>query len=174
MITTTVNVGDLVTRLIRSKLDVAPGMRQVATLIERIVKQRFDTSRDVRGRAFTPLYPRPENAQRRPLKKRGVLQASIRSSASATEARVGTPLLHARILNAGGRTRPHQIRPRAASVLAWTNSAGERIFAGSVQHPGSDIPEREFMALNELEVLRVKSVLEQQILRSLRRTAGGA
>lgn len=45
----------------------------------------------------------------------------------------------------GGTTRPHMIYPRKAEVLAFMGKSGDMVFAKSVSHPGSVMPERSFM-----------------------------
>jgi hypothetical protein len=65
----------------------------------------------------------------------------------------GLPYL--RIQEYGGVTRPHEILPRNASVLAFAmpgaaafksgSTSGDTVFAKSVQHPGSRMPERSFL-----------------------------
>lgn len=56
---------------------------------------------------------------------------------------VGVP--YARIHEFGGTTRPHVIRPRNASVLAFQKN-GQDVFARFVNHPGSKIPARPYLA----------------------------
>lgn len=59
---------------------------------------------------------------------------------------------YARIHELGGRTRPHMIYPRNALALRFM--IGERvIFAKSVNHPGSLIPKRSYLA-SSLEEMR--------------------
>jgi hypothetical protein len=49
------------------------------------------------------------------------------------------PVKYARILEEGGRTKPHVIKPVMANVLAF--QVGSRtVFAKKVNHPGSNIP----------------------------------
>lgn len=57
---------------------------------------------------------------------------------------VDTP--YASIQEFGGQTPPHVIIPRTASVLAFEGPAG-LVFAKSVNHPGSRIPERSYARL---------------------------
>lgn len=59
---------------------------------------------------------------------------------------------YARIHELGGRTRPHMIYPRNAMALRFM--IGDRvIFAKSVNHPGSVIPQRSYLA-SSLEEMR--------------------
>lgn len=52
---------------------------------------------------------------------------------------------YARIHEFGGTTRPHIIKPRNASVLAF-QAGGRNVFARFVNHPGSKIPARPYLA----------------------------
>lgn len=51
---------------------------------------------------------------------------------------------YAAIHEFGGRTKPHLIVPRKASVLAFP-VGGKTIFSMFVNHPGSNIPQRSYM-----------------------------
>lgn len=51
---------------------------------------------------------------------------------------------YGRIHELGGRTAPHVILPKKASVLAF-NWKGENVFFRRVNHPGSVFPERSYM-----------------------------
>lgn len=52
---------------------------------------------------------------------------------------------YAAIHEYGGVTAPHIIVPKKASVLAFAGQGGKTVFAKSVKHPGSKIPERSFL-----------------------------
>lgn len=45
----------------------------------------------------------------------------------------------------GGKTAPHVIEPKKASVLAFMGKGGSMVFARKVNHPGSKMPERSFL-----------------------------
>ena len=45
----------------------------------------------------------------------------------------------------GGKTAAHIIRPKKASVLRFWDKAGNKVFAKSVNHPGSVMPERSYL-----------------------------
>jgi hypothetical protein len=90
-----------------------------------------------------------------PGKMQAAVGTSMAESANAAEGTVyaeGLPYL--RIQEYGGVTRPHDIFPRTASVLAFPaagafgfsgSGATEMVFARHVHHPGSRIPERSYM-----------------------------
>jgi hypothetical protein len=66
------------------------------------------------------------------------------SSISAVVSSTGVP--YAEILEQGGRTAPHTIVPRVASVLAFEGASG-LVFAKRVNHPGSNFPARPYASL---------------------------
>jgi hypothetical protein len=45
----------------------------------------------------------------------------------------------------GGRTRPHEIKPRSGGFLVFKGRSGERVFARAVHHPGGRVPRHPFM-----------------------------
>jgi len=54
----------------------------------------------------------------------------------------GQWIAYAAILEYGGRTRPHMIYPKKASVLHFITKGGEEVFTKRVRHPGSVIEPR--------------------------------
>lgn len=60
---------------------------------------------------------------------------------------ISSSLPYARIHNQGGRTKPHVIKPRLRGVLRFANG-GTIYFAKAVNHPGSVIPQREFLGVS--------------------------
>jgi HK97 gp10 family phage protein len=97
----------------------------------------------------------------------GVLRSSINykveQSSTSVTATVGTNVKYAAINEFGGRTPPHEILPKKARALAFELN-GKTIFAMSVHHPGSKIPERSFLrsALKEMEP-RITEELERAV-----------
>lgn len=50
----------------------------------------------------------------------------------------------AALVEAGGRTKPHEIKAAEGGVLAWQGPSGT-LFARRVKHPGSQIPRNPFV-----------------------------
>lgn len=83
------------------------------------------------------------------------LGSTVTSNESGATGTVGVSgVAYARIQEYGGRTSPHVIRPKNASVLAFLSpgkigisKGGESamIFARVVNHPGSKMPERSYL-----------------------------
>ncbi len=76
----------------------------------------------------------------------GRLRRSIRPSKAAISgssivASIGSNVVYAGIHEFGGRTAPHEIRPRKGKALKFL-IGGRAIYARKVNHPGSLIPAR--------------------------------
>jgi phage gpG-like protein len=94
-------------------------------------------------------YIKNNKLQSSPLHHRsGKLQRSVHHQTTANTSfvigRVYAGAEYAAIHEYGGQTKPHIIKPKKAKVLAFSKG-GNTIFAKSVKHPGSKIPERSFM-----------------------------
>lgn len=78
---------------------------------------------------------------------------------------------YARIHEFGGQTRPHDIFPKNAQALAFT-VGGKKVFARSVRHPGSKIPERSYMrsSLGEMQLEIVRDI-RLAVIRSIKQGA---
>ncbi len=76
----------------------------------------------------------------------GRLRGSLRASPAEVSGQsvvsgIGSNVKYAAIHEFGGRTAPHEIRPKAGAALKF--QIGERtVFAKVVHHPGSEIPAR--------------------------------
>lgn len=73
---------------------------------------------------------------------------------------------YGRIIQEGGKTRPHTITPKKAPMLAFVVS-GRLVFAKSVNHPGSTFPPRPFLRINKD---RLAKAIDESIGRSVART----
>lgn len=85
------------------------------------------------------------------LQASGRLAASITASSDDTTARVGTNLVYGRIHQFGGRTRAHVIRAKNKKAL-YTPFGPRK----QVNHPGSVIPARPFLALTERDLRKIE------------------
>jgi phage gpG-like protein len=107
-------------------------------------------------------------AQRKDGRKNGVLflsgalSRSLRSVGANNESvAVTSALPYAAYQHAGGKTRPHVIKPKNG-VLRFGAGGGIR-FAAKVNHPGSTNPAREFVGFGRAE----ETQLEGDIVRYL-------
>lgn len=89
----------------------------------------------------------------------GRLASSFVSDSDAHSATVGTNVVYARIHNDGGKTKPHEIRPRYKKALAFNG-----IMRKLVKHPGSNIPARPFMTLTAADEEKILSATHAYLL----------
>lgn len=87
------------------------------------------------------------------------LRGSIVHRPSADDVTVGTNMVYAAIHQFGGRTRPHEIRPRKLNGALKFG----KVFAKRVSHPGSLMPARPFLGVGERE----RAAIESEILTHL-------
>lgn len=106
--------------------------------------------RTMRAEAISLVrYIQVNKLQSSPLHHRsGRLQGSIKQDVTnlgkSVLARIYTNVKYAKIHEYGGSTPPHTIVPKTAKALRFT-VGGNTVFAKSVNHPGSKMPERSFM-----------------------------
>jgi phage gpG-like protein len=94
------------------------------------------------------------------LQRSGRLAASITPSHDATSASVGTNLVYAAIQHFGGQTKPHVILPKNGKALHFGG-----IFARRVNHPGSKIPARPYLALTNTDNLAIEEAMSNYLRR---------
>ncbi|KZE34173.1 phage virion morphogenesis protein [Crenobacter luteus] len=146
-------------RLEQAAVQRAPLMRDISEIMHTAVKENFEAEGRPRW-----LGMRPGGRDGRLLQDKGTLKGSISAASDNDHAVVGTDLKYAAIHQFGGKTRPHEIRPRNARALKF----GGR-YAKKVNHPGSDIPARPFLALTEQDADEIEAAVEDY----LRRVLGG-
>ena len=96
-----------------------------------------------------------------PLRDSGVLMNSIAAGpATASVVQVGTGEKYAAIHNFGGSTGPRVIRPKKGKALFWPGAAHP---VKEVHHPGSVIPQREFMLLQKEDIELFKKMLAEWV-----------
>lgn len=64
------------------------------------------------------------------------------------------PTKYAAILHFGGKTRPHEIRAKKRKALHFLG-----IFRKKVNHPGSDIPARPYMILQDEDIQAMEKMM---------------
>lgn len=113
-----------------------PLMRTLANTMRSAVDQNFEAG----GRPkWLGVKSRPNGS---PLINSGTLRNTIRATWDNDEALVGTNLAYAAIHQFGGKTKPHKIKARHKKALAFGG-----LVRKSVNHPGSKIEPRPFLAL---------------------------
>lgn len=74
----------------------------------------------------------------------GSIGGDVQDEGPAVVGTVWARTPYAGIQEYGGRTRAHDIFPRAASALHFFAN-GDEVFAAHVRHPGSKMPERSYL-----------------------------
>ena len=145
-------------------------MSDVAGIMLAAVEDNFDAQ----GRPpWTQLAPSTIAARREAgywpgkiLQRSGDLVSSMTPFWDNESAGVGTNKVQARILNFGGQTRPHVVRPRQGRALAFGG-----IVVRQVQHPGSKIPAREFMRLTPFDQREIALAAQEFLWGRIQRAA---
>ncbi len=130
--------------LVRKLEKVASGLERpreltsaLAVSLQTITEDNFDAG----GR---PKWAGLASGQPSRLYQSGTLRSRITTSFTQTEAMIGTNVEYAAIHQFGGHTRPHVIRPKTKQALAF----GGKVFK-QVNHPGSNIPARPFLPMDQ-------------------------
>lgn len=110
----------------------------------------------------------------------GRLARSIANKVTATAAEViarvfsSGDVKYAGIHEFGGKTSPHIIEPKKASVLAFAGPNGGTVFARRVNHPGSTMPERSYLrsSLREMST-QISMGMKEAVVRAAQKSVGG-
>lgn len=153
------NVINSLERLYTALVNRAPLMADIAGIMADAVEENFAQEGRPKWLGLKP----PGRPGGKILQDSGRLASSITPASDNDSALVGTNVKYAAIHQFGGKTRPHEIRPRNGKALAF----GGRVLA-KVNHPGSDIPARPFLVLTDSDVEEI----EEAVSEYLRRAAG--
>jgi len=121
-----------------------PFMQSVAGIMLNAVKTNFQAG----GRPPWKPSKRVQEKGGQTLIRSGMLLRSLQSRATEDKALVGTNMPYAAIHQFGGKTKAHVIQARRARALFWP---GAKHPVKSVNHPGSTIPPRPFLALTDAD-----------------------
>ena len=119
-----------------------------------VVETFEDGGRPVR---WTPAKDGGRTLYRRGLA--GGLAGSVNYEAAKDHVVLGTNKVYAAIHQFGGKTRPSVIRPVRAKALKTPFG-----FFKKVVHPGSDIPARPFLVLQEEDLTEMRETLKDYVL----------
>lgn len=145
--------------MLRSRLsDMSPVMRMIAGVMHHAVEENFAKE----GRPKWKLSARAVRDSAKTLQKSGRLAASITEFSNRSQAMVGTNVIYAAIHQFGGKTRPHIILPKNGKALFWP---GARHPVKSVNHPGSNIPARPFLALADSDWKEIRDTVSRYLTR---------
>lgn len=158
-ITITVNDTEFRARIARlghNLGNLTPALREIGDLMLLSVKRNFE------GEGRPGKWTKSARAQReggQTLSDTGRLRNSFTSKVSARKVTVGTNVKYAAIHHFGGKTRAHVIRPKKGKAL---NIPGIGLRA-SVNHPGSRIPARPFLLLQEQDKASILTILQRHL-----------
>lgn len=135
-------------RLVKATTNREPVMRDIAAIMVDAVEENFAQEGRPKWQGLKP----PGRDGGKILQKSGRLASSITPDSDNDSAMAGTNVKYAPIQNCGGTTRPHEIRPRNKQALKF----GGR-YAKKVNHPGSKIPAREFLSLEDSDAEQIET-----------------
>ena len=138
--------------------DMRPIMRETAAIIKNSVRRNFELG----GRPKWVLSGRVKRDGGTTLIRTGILQRSIQSHYNSSTALVGTNLEYAAIHQFGGQTRAHIIRARDKKSLKFS-AGGQTIFRRAVHHPGSRIPARPFILLQDEDKAEILNTVKKYL-----------
>jgi phage virion morphogenesis protein len=136
--------------------ELSPVMRAIGEIVRSSAERNFAAS----GR---PEWPESERVKRKggqTLSLTGRLRRSLSVRADKDRVAVGTNVVYAAIHQLGGKTGPHTIRPKKAKALFWP---GARHPVKSVNHPGSVIPARPFLMVQNEDWTEIRGVLNRYL-----------
>ena len=90
------------------------------------------------------------------------LQDSIDYDAKGGAVSWGSDVVYASIHNRGGKTKTHTIKPRRGKTLKFAGKDGD-VMRKSVNHPGSQIPQRQFIGHSEEFIDKIDKRIENDI-----------
>ncbi|HRR48336.1 MAG TPA: phage virion morphogenesis protein [Syntrophales bacterium] len=140
--------------------NLKPVMREIGEIVRTSVERNFAAG------------GRPKWGESARVKREGgqtlSLTGSLRRSFARTDAvqagndrvSVGTNVVYAAIHQLGGKTSPTVITPKKAKALFWP---GARHPVKSVNHPGSVIPPRPFLMVQNEDWTEIKNVINRYL-----------
>ncbi len=143
--------------------NMRPVLDEIGARLTSSVIRRFETERGPDGAAWKKSgRARREGGQT--LTDTGRLRASITHRASRDEVVVGTNALYAAIHQFGGKTPARTIRPKHKKALFWPGAAHP---VKQVNHPGSVMPARPFLGVDEGDREMILRVIHRALERAM-------
>ena len=90
------------------------------------------------------------------------LENSIEYKAGGNQVSWGSDVPYASIHNRGGKTKAHEIRARRGKALKFAGKGGD-VFRRKVNHPGSNIPKRQFIGHSQELIDKIDERIERDI-----------
>lgn len=150
---------DLIERLRRKLVNLQPVMDEIGAAVNLSVKRNFEEQG--RPSKWIPSA-RVRRAGGQTLNDTGRLRNSFTHRASANQVVIGTNVRYAAMLHFGGKTAARVIRAKNGKAL---NIPGIG-FRRSVNHPGSSIPARPFLMIQEQDKTIIGKILNRYLVES--------
>ena len=138
---------------------LVPALDEIGKRLVTSVVHRFETETGPGGVSWKKSR-RASEEKGQTLSDTGRLRSSITHRADTRGLTVGTNVVYAAIHQFGGKTPPRTIRPRRKKALFWP---GARHPVASVNHPGSNIPARAFLGIDNDDRAMIRRVLHRHL-----------
>ncbi|MYE01471.1 MAG: phage virion morphogenesis protein [Alphaproteobacteria bacterium] len=157
--------------LVKRSRNPRPAFDQVGRILRQHVVERFEHEEGPNRQPWKKSL-RAKRQRGQTLTDTGRLRKSITWNRLPDGVEVGTNVVYAAIHQFGGKTKPRIIRPKRAKALAFRvgNVAGGRgvlRFASKVRHPGSRIPARPFLGIDDRDRRAIRRIIDRHLLRGL-------
>jgi phage gpG-like protein len=130
---------------------------------------RYSTAGSVRGGSnkwvrLAASTMRMRNPAYRIMEVSGELALSVTPQVSGNTLVMSTNKPQAALLHHGGKTKAHKITARHGKALAFVGKGGGMIMRKSINHPGSNVPARPFMVVQDEDVEEIMDVLAKHVV----------
>ena len=145
--------------MVRRIANPQPVFDEIGKYLIASVINRFETESGPGGVPWKKSR-RAERTGGKTLRDRGHLVGSITHNVLPDGVEVGTNLVYGAIHQLGGRTPPRTIRPKRKRALYWPGAAHP---VRSVNHPGSDIPARPFLGIDDQDRAAIRRIIGRHL-----------
>lgn len=145
-------------RLIRRLREPRSAYDQIGSYLVTSTLERFQRGHGPGGAPWK-RSARADRQGGQTLVDRGRLRDSITHNVLPDGVEVGTSVVYAAIHQFGGRTKPRIIRARNARALRIPGIG----FRKSVRHPGSQIPARPFLGIDDNDERQIRRIIDRYL-----------
>ena len=153
-------------RLVGRLANPAPALDEIGSRLVTSTVRRFELERSPTGQPWRKSL-RAKRQGGQTLTDTARLRQSITHRVTDDAVEVGTNVEYAAIHQLGGKTRARTIRPRRRKALSFL-VGGRRVTVRSVRHPGSTIPARPFLGLDDGDRAAIERIVERYIAEAAR------
>ena len=146
-------------RLVGALAHPAPALDAIGARLESSTLLRFEREQ-APGGAPWKKSARAKREGGQTLTDTARLKGSITHRVVGDSVEVGTNVVYGAIHQFGGKTRARTIRAKRKKALSFL-IGGRRVFAKSVRHPGSTIPARPFLGLDDTDRAAIERIVDR-------------